>query len=45
MSEQATTEIQTLEINGVLCHSVVEKCEGCDRIKVIDGGKFCSSYP
>ncbi len=45
MSEQATIEIQTKEINGVLCQSVVEKCEGCDRIKTIDGGKFCSSYP
>jgi len=32
-------------VNGVACEPVVEQCEGCGRIKEIEGGKFCASYP
>jgi len=31
--------------NGGSCYAVVEKCEGCDRVKEYPTGKFCSSYP
>lgn len=32
-------------INGVKCQEIVEKCDGCERVKEHDGGKYCSSYP
>jgi len=32
-------------VNGVECHPIVEKCEGCDRTKEVEGVKYCSSYP
>ncbi len=32
-------------VNGVKCEPVIDKCEGCGRIKEHDGGKFCASYP
>ena len=30
--------------NGGKCYTIVEGCEGCDRIQVFETGKFCSSY-
>ena len=37
--------VQTYLVNGVECHPIVEKCEGCERTKEHDGQKYCSSYP
>jgi len=34
-----------LTINGVLCQPATDKCEGCERIKEMEGVKYCSSYP
>jgi hypothetical protein len=34
-----------LLLNGVLCQAVIDKCDGCERIKTVDGARFCSSYP
>jgi len=31
--------------NGGTCHTIVENCEGCDRIIECSTGKYCSSYP
>jgi hypothetical protein len=31
--------------NGGSCHSVVEQCEGCNRIISYDSGQYCQSYP
>ena len=31
--------------NNGSCHPVVEQCEGCDRIVVLETGRFCKSYP
>lgn len=31
--------------NGGSCHSVVEQCEGCQRIVEVPAGLFCTSYP
>ena len=31
--------------NGGTCYTIVENCEGCDRIKEYPTGKYCSSYP
>jgi len=30
--------------NGGKCYSIVESCEGCNRIQEFETGKFCSSY-
>ncbi len=35
----------TIIVNGVECHPIVEKCEGCERTKEVDGVKYCASYP
>ena len=34
-----------VQVNGILCLPVVEKCEGCDRIRNFESQNFCSSYP
>ncbi len=33
-----------LEIDGIVLEPIVDKCEGCERIKEFEGQKFCSSY-
>jgi len=33
------------DFNGGTCYTVVENCEGCDRVKEYSSGKFCASYP
>ena len=32
-------------VNGFLIAPIVEKCEGCDRVREFEEAKFCSSYP
>lgn len=34
-----------LLLNGVVCQAVIDKCEGCERIKTVEGVQFCTSYP
>ncbi len=34
-----------VQVNGVVMHQIVEKCEGCDRINEFEGAKYCGSYP
>lgn len=31
--------------NGGSCHSVIEKCEGCNKIIEAGTGKYCMIYP
>jgi len=31
--------------NGGSCHTVVEQCEGCQKVVELPAGKFCSSFP
>ena len=31
--------------NGGTCYTVVENCEGCERISEFSSGKYCTSYP
>ena len=31
--------------NGAVFHPVVDKCEGCDRVREFEGAQYCSSYP
>jgi uncharacterized protein DUF6811 len=36
---------QGCQFNGGSCHSIVEQCEGCSRVKEFPTGKFCLSFP
>ena len=31
--------------NGGSCYTVVDQCEGCQRIIEMDSGRYCASYP
>jgi hypothetical protein len=31
--------------NGGACYPVIEQCEGCDRVKEFESGKYCLSTP
>lgn len=31
--------------NGGSCHTIVDQCEGCQRIMDLATGKYCTSYP
>ncbi|MFZ5453284.1 MAG: PxxKW family cysteine-rich protein [Thermodesulfobacteriota bacterium] len=31
--------------NGGKCHTIVESCEGCDRILKWEDGSYCGSFP
>ncbi len=33
------------EFNGGTCHTVVEQCEGCQKVKDFPTGKYCLSFP
>lgn len=33
------------DFNGGTCYTVVENCDGCNRIREYPEGKYCSSYP
>lgn len=45
MQMDYTKTAEGMMINGVLCTETVEKCDGCERIKELEGGKYCASYP
>jgi hypothetical protein len=34
-----------VSVNGFVLSPVVDKCEGCDRVRAFEEEKFCSSYP
>ncbi|TVM18348.1 hypothetical protein DPQ33_06235 [Oceanidesulfovibrio indonesiensis] len=36
---------QGVVMKGIPMEPVVEKCEGCERIKEFEGEKYCSTYP
>jgi len=33
------------QFNGGSCHSIVDQCDGCQRIIEIPTGKYCMSFP
>jgi len=33
-----------LNYKGVIMQQIVEKCEGCERIASVEGGKYCPTY-
>ena len=32
-------------VNGFVVSPIIDKCEGCDRVREFEGQQFCSSYP
>ena len=36
---------QGCQFNGGNCHPIVEKCEGCQKIKEFPAGTYCLSFP
>jgi hypothetical protein len=30
---------------GGACHAVIDKCEGCDRVKTFGDLRFCQAFP
>ena len=36
---------QGVEVKGMLMQPVVEKCEGCDRVRTFEEQQFCGSFP
>lgn len=36
---------QGCSYNGGSCLAVIEKCEGCKRIKEYETGRYCIAYP
>ncbi|MDE7065702.1 MAG: PxxKW family cysteine-rich protein [Desulfovibrionaceae bacterium] len=43
--ENATKTAEGVVVNGFVVSPIIDKCEGCDRIREFDGQQFCSSYP
>lgn len=43
--EGATKTAEGVMLNGFVLQPIVEKCEGCDRIRLFEEEKFCASYP
>ena len=41
----ATQSPEGMLYNGALFHTVIDKCEGCGRVREFEGAQYCSSYP
>ena len=33
------------QFNGGSCHTIIEKCEGCQKIADLSTGQYCLSFP
>ena len=31
--------------NGILCRPIIDKCQGCDRVRSFQEKEYCASYP
>ena len=43
--QNAVRTSEGVTVNGFVLMPVVDKCEGCDRVREFEEEKFCSSYP
>lgn len=34
-----------VKVNGVVVKPIIDKCEGCERVRAFDGQNFCSIFP
>ena len=41
----ATETPEGMLYKGAVFHPVIDKCEGCARIRDFEGAQYCSSYP
>ncbi len=41
----ATMTAEGMAFNGAVFQPIVEKCEGCSRVRQFEGQSFCSAYP
>ena len=41
----AVKTAEGVTVNGMVILPVVDKCEGCNRVREFEGQQFCSSYP
>lgn len=41
----ATKTAEGMLYNGAVFQPIIEKCEGCARIRDFEGASYCSSYP
>jgi len=43
--QNAARTLEGVAVNGFLLAPVVDKCDGCDRVREFEEERFCSSYP
>ncbi len=43
--QNASKNTDGVTMNGVLLAPIIDKCEGCDRVREFEDEKFCASYP
>lgn len=43
--QNATKTADGVQVNGFLLSPIIDKCEGCDRVREFEGENFCASYP
>ncbi|MCR4665950.1 MAG: PxxKW family cysteine-rich protein [Desulfovibrio sp.] len=43
--EKAVKTDDGVMLNGFLLSPIVDQCDGCDRVRDFEEGKYCSSYP
>ncbi len=43
--EGAVKTAEGVMLNGFVLQPIVDKCEGCERIRTYEEQSFCSSYP
>lgn len=41
----ATATPEGMLYNGAVFHPVIDKCDGCNRVRDFEGATYCSSYP
>lgn len=41
----ATASPEGMLYNGAIFQPIIDKCEGCGRIREFEGQNYCSSYP
>ncbi len=43
--ENAVKGANGVEVKGVVMMPIIEKCEGCERVREFEAEKFCQAYP
>lgn len=31
--------------NGGTCHTIIDKCESCNKVMIVEAGQYCRIYP